>query len=145
MKRKLLTIVRYGLLLACAMCLASCATSLNRSIDAHLSAAKQIQVGDSKERVLSILEPTRCKQKSTCYKTPDIYRDEKNRLVEIYFYRCLWSGDSTITDDEWTPYMFVEGKLVSIGWTALGGPKSTSHGSQTPAVIPITTPVIIRH
>ena len=28
------------------------------------------------------------------------------------------------TDDEFTPYIFEDGKLIAIGWHILGGPKT---------------------
>lgn len=133
------------IIIFCAFLFAGCAAaSVNTSIKKQLDASKQIQLGDSKEKVISILEPTRCKQ-SNCHRLPDVYKDEKNQTVEIYFFRSYMSGDSVITDDEWRPYKFVNGKLVAIGWSALGGPKSTNLESAAPIVMPITAPVIIRH
>ena len=49
-------------------------------------------------------------------------KDGKN--VFIHFQRTGRIPDDRLTDDELTPYLFVDDKLASIGWTALGGPKS---------------------
>ena len=43
---------------------------------------------------------------------------EKNRWFGLF------PADGLTTDDEFTPYIFNNGKLVGIGWQVLGGPKS---------------------
>ena len=44
--------------------------------------------------------------------------------VTILYCRTGWIPDSQSTDDEYTPFVFVEGKLNAIGWEAIGGPRT---------------------
>ena len=46
------------------------------------------------------------------------------KQVEIYYCRTKWIADSEMTDDEYTPFVFVNSELNSIGWEALGGPQT---------------------
>jgi hypothetical protein len=38
--------------------------------------------------------------------------------------RSARQPDGLTTDDEFTPYIFNDGRLVGIGWQVLGGPKT---------------------
>lgn len=58
-------------------------------------------------------------------KPPRFYFDNGS-LVQIYYFRSSWIRDSRVTDDEFTPYIFRDGVLTSIGWRVLGGPNSFS-------------------
>ena len=49
---------------------------------------------------------------------------KKDVIVEIYFVMSNHQYDGIKTDDEFTPYVFNNGKLVGIGWTILGGPST---------------------
>ena len=51
----------------------------------------------------------------------------------IHYQTTGWIEDGRYTDDEFTPYVFKDGKLVSIGWSALGGPKSFGDGASAAA------------
>ena len=44
--------------------------------------------------------------------------------VEIIYFRSGWNSDGLTTDDEFTPYIFNDDKLVAIGWQVLGGAKT---------------------
>jgi hypothetical protein len=46
------------------------------------------------------------------------------RAADVYYARTENYPDDQVTDDELTPYVFADGKLDSIGWDALGGPKT---------------------
>jgi len=61
-------------------------------------------------------------------------------LVEILYFRSGWQSDGLTTDDEFTPYLFNDGKLVAVGWAVLGGAKS--HGQTTPQTNIHTTTVV---
>lgn len=83
----------------------------------------RVNLGDSKEQVLSILMPTQESVPRNSRKKPDRYlKDGVN--VEIYYMRTGRQADGITTDDEFTPYIFNDGKLVGIGWSLIGGPKS---------------------
>jgi len=122
-----IAIVLFGLLL-----IGGCATSSSRidiTIKEYHSVAGQVTLGDSKEKVVSVLMPTQMRLSASQKMEPEQYmKDGVN--VEIYYFRSRRQPDGLTTDDEFTPYMLLNGKLVAIGWTALGGPKS--HGQTTP-------------
>ncbi len=40
-----------------------------------------------------------------------------------------------VTDDEFTPYIFNDGKLVAVGWQTLGGIKSQGQAKDVTTVI----------
>lgn len=102
---------------------------INSAMSNYQKEAEKIALGDSKEKVLEILMPTqasllaRLKRPSECYK-------EGNNVIEIFYFRSGWISDGLITDDEFTPYVFTNGMLTSIGWVALGGAKT--HGQVVP-------------
>ncbi|MEA1884020.1 MAG: DUF3192 domain-containing protein [Thermotogota bacterium] len=84
----------------------------------------------SKQQVLEILAPTQRRLTNTEIKHPDRYiKDGVN--VEILYFRSGWQPDGLTTDDEFTPYLFNNGKLVAIGWVTLGGPKSQGRATST--------------
>ena len=56
-------------------------------------------------------------------RVPSFFKDGGND-VAVYYYRTARIPDGMATDDEFTPYIFVNGRLTSIGWQALGGPRN---------------------
>ena len=103
---------------------------IEQVISAHHAAASQIELGDSKERVLSLLEPTQSKLTARQRKLPDRYQQDGS-VVEIYYFRSGLHSDGLTTDDEFTPYIFIDGHLVAIGWASLGGPSSRASSIPT--------------
>ena len=91
------------------------------AIKKHQIAESQIYLGDSKESVLRKLQPTQVILTPDLSKVPDRYT-KQGVSVEIYYMRSGWQPDGLITDDEFTPYLFNDNKLVGIGWSALGIP-----------------------
>ena len=108
---------------------------IDSSISKYNAVADRVQLGDSRNKVLSILNPTQEGMPHGNRKNPDKYI-KNNVLVEIYYFRTGRQPDNLTTDDEFTPYLFNDGKLVAIGWHVLGGPKSVGQVIQ-PA--PVTT------
>jgi len=124
--------IKFGLIILFgAFVLSGCmpAYYIDQSIAKYEDVEGQIQLGDSKEKVLEILEPTQKKLRSTWRKRLEKYIKE-GVLVEIYYVRTGRQADGLTTDDEFTPYIFNDHKLVAIGWTAIGAPKS--YGQTTP-------------
>lgn len=114
------------------MTLSGCSPSryINKSINEYEKVESRVSLGDSKERVLALLEPTQRYLKDKSWrKKPDRYT-KKGVLVEVYYYRSGLQPDGLTTDDEFTPYIFNDGKLVGIGWAMIGGPKT--QGQTTP-------------
>jgi len=110
------------LLIIFSFVLAGC-SPVGTTIQNYRAVAGRIQLGDSKERVLDLLGPTQEKLPYDEMKDQDSYLEDGN-LMEIYYARSGRQPDNLTTDDEFTPYIFKNGKLVAIGWKTLGGPKS---------------------
>lgn len=49
---------------------------------------------------------------------------KNGKPVDIYYMRIAWYPDDLQTDDEYTPYIFVDDKLAAVGWDILGGAKT---------------------
>ena len=108
--------------------LAGCAhTGIDPAIEAYTLAARQVQLGDAKAQVLGVLEPTQVRLRPRLRKTPEKFLKD-GVLVEIHYYRSGRQPDHMTTDDEFTPYVFNDGKLVAVGWTTLGGPRTHAVG-----------------
>jgi hypothetical protein len=105
--------------------LAGCTTvsPIDVAIADFRSAAVNVQLGDTKDSVLAILEPTQAGLPVAQRKYPETYMKDKVR-VEIVYFRSGHQVDGITTDDEFVPYVFHDGKLAAIGWTTLGGPKT---------------------
>ena len=105
--------------------MASCASTfpVGQAIDAYRQQAAEVSLGQSKQAVLALLSPTQARLTYRQIKPPEQYY-ENEKLREIYFFRSRTFADGLVTDDEFTPYVFEEGKLIAIGWTAIGGPKT---------------------
>jgi len=107
---------------------AGCATiptTWEQTVNNYAVAAPKVELGMSKQEVTDILNPTQSLLKNTELRQPDRYiKDGVN--VEILYYRSGWVSDGLDTDDEFTPYVFNNDKLVAIGWMTIGGPKNTS-------------------
>lgn len=102
---------------------------IDETIDNYLSAAAKVNLGDSKEKVLSVLSPTQDNLPAKALKQPEAFLKEGKR-IDIYFFRSSREPDGLTTDDEFTPYVFTDGVLTGVGWQVLGGPRSV--GQTTP-------------
>lgn len=107
-----------------------CQSPTREAIENYRMSTDQIAIGDSKEKVLSILAPTQETLSASQLKTPEVYRNEQGDLIEIYFFRSSIQDDGILTDDEFTPYVFKNGELIAIGWAYLGGPKTQAQPDQ---------------
>jgi hypothetical protein len=114
--------------------ISGCATIWEMTVNDYCAAAPRVELGMSKQQVLEILAPTQRRLTNTEIKQPDRYIKEGVN-VEILYFRSGWQPDGLTTDDEFTPYLFNDGKLVAIGWASIGGPKSQGQASPTTNVI----------
>lgn len=105
------------------------ALRIDKSIDAYRNASSKVQLGEKKEKVLSVLMPTQVELPLMAQKEQEAYFKGGKR-IEIYYFRSKRYPDGLTTDDEFTPYVFTDGVLSGIGWHVLGGPKSV--GQTTP-------------
>ena len=120
---------------------AGCARiEISKSITSYEKVADKVHLGDSKEKVLSILSPSQKNLPPHVGKKPEKYIKD-NHLFEIYYMRSSLQEDGLTTDDEFTPYVFKDGKLIAIGWSYLGGAKT--QGQSKPTIIaPVSAPAI---
>ena len=91
----------------------------------------EVYLGDSKANVLKILAPTQQGLWAGFKKDPYSYEDGST-FIEIYYFRTAWVPDGKVTDDEYTPVIFKNGKLTSIGWRTLEGPQTIGYVSFPP-------------
>jgi len=118
------TMKHYMSCLLLMLMLTGCSPSrFQLTVDEYVAAAPGVSLGMSKEEVNEILKPSQQRLRNTEIKHSDIYEKE-GVLVEILYFRSGWQNDGLTTDDEFTPYLFNDGKLVAVGWAVLGGPKS---------------------
>ena len=90
---------------------------IDRAIGKYEEAARMVRLGDDKEKVLSIFLPIQKGLPARARKPSEkIIKD--GTLVEIYFMRTGRDPDGRRTDNEFTPYVFVNNKLTAIGWEA---------------------------
>ena len=120
--RKLMRINLY--IIGLSIWLAGCVSQeIASTIGNYNAVATQVELGDAKDKVLSILSPTQDGLRKEFRKSPEKFINE-GKQVDIYFFRSSWQRDGLTTDDEFTPYIFIDEKLVGIGWASLGGPKT---------------------
>lgn len=112
--------------------LSGCALQLAKSAMDHETVRNQVQLGDSQERVLALLEPIERDIPPMYKRAPDEFLIGKDRVL-VYYARSALHQDGLVTDDEFTPYVFRNGVLVAKGWAALGGPRS--HAAPMPPVL----------
>ena len=142
LKSKILIIAIATLVLGCGI--NAHLHALRTSIKMYENVSAQIELGDTKENVLSILLPTQKEldKYPGMQKSPEKYIKD-NVLVEVYFMRSGHQRDGLTTDDEFTPYVFNDGKLVGIGWAILGGASSQGQGTSNTNVIVTPPPPVI--
>jgi predicted thioredoxin/glutaredoxin len=109
-------IILVMLILVVELMSSACAiVDINPSIERYKKVAHKIHLGDSKEKVLSILLPTQKDLGKEYTKNP--YKSVKNGITtEVYYLRSKIIHDDLTTKEEFTPYLFKNGKLKAIGW-----------------------------
>ncbi|MCE5185137.1 MAG: hypothetical protein LLF76_03320 [Planctomycetaceae bacterium] len=108
-----------------ALLVSGCTSQLEQAVDYYHQEAPRVQIGMDKEQVLSILEPTQETLPAGERRPPESYTDSNGQLIEIYFFRSnYYYYGGILTDDQFTPYVFTNGKLTAIGWSTLGGPRT---------------------
>ena len=82
----------------------------------YKSVASQISIGDSREHVLAILQTNQQAIPSHFKRRPERYLSYGEQ-VEIHFIRTRLDSGGSNSDDDFTPYVFKNDVLVSVGWT----------------------------
>jgi len=124
------------------------AARIDQAIALHKTAAEEIKLGDSKEKVLALLEPTQFGLLSDEIKAPAAFPTEREdgrpSMVEVFYFRSYRHPDENLLDqqgnaqpDDFTPYIFTDDILTGIGWTSLLSMKivkpTSHHRDQTEA------------
>lgn len=91
---------------------------------------------ESPDDVLAILGPSQAGLPPDQKRPPEQFVNSDGKRVAIYYFRSGWVSNGRLTDDEVTPYVFIDGQLSGVGWTAIGGPRSYG---QVPPKPPRTT------
>jgi len=113
MRKTVLLTILLGIGISC-----TAVSRIDRTIKRYNAAVDQIRLGDSRERVVQILSPTQRDLPPENSKASEQYiRD--GQIYQIDYYRTARQPDGFTTDDEFTPYLFVNDKLLAIGWQAL--------------------------
>ena len=103
--------------------LSGCLGPLRLTVDDYMVVYQSVELGMSKREVQEILAPSQSRLSSTYIKQSDKYMKD-GVAVDILYFRSGWQSDGINTDDEYTPYLFNDDKLVAIGWHILGGARS---------------------
>jgi hypothetical protein len=83
----------------------------------------QVSLGDSKQEVLDLLTPDYDLAMKVRYlKDAEKYVPDGS-VIEIYYMRSAANPDDPASNDEITPYMFLDDKLTGVGWDVVDGPK----------------------
>lgn len=117
MHKTILTLSLIAVLGGCAL------SPYQATVDDYVLVAPSVSLDMTKAEVISILQPSQRRLRNTEIKQSDMYK-KNGVLVEILYFRSGWQSDGITTDDEFTPYLFNDGKLVAKGWAILGGAKS---------------------
>ena len=127
MKKSLILFISILFLNSCAE------VAMENNFVGYKNIQNTIQLGDSKNQVLGALAPL-MRDIPQDYKRPaDQYMIDGNNIF-IHYHRTGWVADGQTTDDEFTPYVFKNNILVSIGWKALGGIKTTGNTAAAAAI-----------
>lgn len=129
-------------LLLCAISLTGCVgMQIDSAISKYEAVADRVELGDSKENVLAILQSTQDGMSKSNRKNPEKYIKDGVK-VEIYYMRSGRQPDGLTTDDEFVPYLFNDGKLVGVGWQVLGGPKTQGQATSSTYISNQNTTVV---
>ncbi len=123
-----------GIFLALALAtLPACTTNeIDRSVSDYDEVKEQVRLGDSRQQVLALLDPTQANLEAQWKKIPDRYV-EGGATFEVYYFRSSYQSSGLLSDDQYTPYIFRDGILVGIGWAMLRGPMATGQAESASA------------
>ena len=126
--KKIITILLTSLMLS------GCAEiAMDNNLSEYKKVQQSISLGDSKNKVLGTLIPIMQDLPEHWKRTAGQYLVNDDRFY-VHYQRTGWVEDNMLTDDEFTPYVFADGTLVAIGWTVLGGAKSSGNASAAAAL-----------
>ena len=86
-----------------------------KAVTDYQSVASQISIGDTRDYALAILQTNQQVIPSHFKRRPERYFSYGDQ-VEIHFIRTGLDSGSSNNDDDFTPYVFKNDALVSVGW-----------------------------
>ena len=97
--------------------LVGCAPSLvtQQAVANYQTVAVKVSIGDAKDHVLSILQTSQDEIPAHFKKRPERYLSY-GVPVEIHFIRTDLASGMANADEDFTPYLFKNDVLVSVGW-----------------------------
>ena len=84
----------------------------------HRTVLPTIQLGDSKQSVMQKLTPLHQPFYQSELRPATQFRKSGNNYY-VHYQRSAWISDGRITDDEFTPFIFANDRLIEIGWFTL--------------------------
>ena len=114
-KKRLLEVVTLAIIM---IGLNGCApnTITKQAVEEYEKAYSKISIGDARGHVLTILDTSQRVIPLRFRKRPERYLSYGEQ-VEIHFVRTGLESGISNHDDDYTPYVFKNDVLVSIGWT----------------------------
>jgi hypothetical protein len=111
------SLLRHLLIIMVGFGLAGCVPSLvtQQAVADYQTVASNVSIGDAKEHVLSILKTNQDVIPAQFKKRPERYLSY-GVPVEIHFMRTDLESGLSSDDDDFTPYVFKNDVLVSVGW-----------------------------
>ncbi len=111
-------ILKLMALMAVIVSLGGCAPTpiTQKAVSDYKSVAAQISIGDAREYVLAILQTNQQVIPSHFKRQPERYLSYGEQ-VEIHFIRTGLTSGTKNLDDDFTPYVFKNDVLMSVGWT----------------------------
>ncbi|MEM7219319.1 MAG: DUF3192 domain-containing protein [Pseudomonadota bacterium] len=101
---------------AASLLLSGCYSTYYRdTVQDYVAAAPAVHLGMTPTQVRAILGPSQAQLDSTDLRHDEQFLEGDSTML-IQYYRSGWQSDGRLTDDEYTPYVFRDGRLVGIGW-----------------------------
>jgi hypothetical protein len=101
----------------------------------------EISLGDTKNKVVGLINNYHKSFHESFRRDSESYIKENGVVVDIHYALTNHYRDGLISDDEYTPYIFNNNKLVGIGWSLIGGPKTQGQIKRQTIVMPTYGPV----
>lgn len=98
-----------------AQCRSKAEVQVDKAIAAYKKAASQIEIGASKADVMGILGPIQDDLPPDQGKESEGFM-QNGKAFEIAYLRSRRRPNAPITDDDFTPFVFEDAKLVCKGW-----------------------------
>ena len=104
--------------IAACVSVVGCAPTVvtQQAVTDYQTVASQISIGDAKEYVLSAIHTSQ-QAIPAQFKKPSEQYLSYGEQVEIHFVRTALTSGLENADDDFTPYVFKNDVLVSVGWT----------------------------